>query len=50
MLDVPRYIEFQDLAHTIAGYNSKSNINLIKQAFEYAKEKHGTQIRKSGHP
>lgn len=50
MLNVPKYIEFDDLVNTIASYNKNSNISLITSAFEYAKEKHGDQIRKSKHP
>ncbi len=29
---------------------SKANIKLIKKAYEFAKEKHGNQVRKSGEP
>ncbi len=50
MLDIPKYIEFEELLQTIRRYNPRSDFTLIAKAFEYAKEKHGTQIRKSGHP
>ncbi len=44
------YIEFPELLKNALENNPKVNLDLITKAFEYAKEKHGSQMRKTGHP
>ncbi len=40
--------EYEELLEKIKIYNPNPDENLLKGAFEYAKEAHGTQLRKSG--
>lgn len=50
MNQIKIYPTFEELICNIGLYNKNSNIKLIKTAFEFAKEHHGLQMRKSGHP
>ena len=43
-------ISAQELAALIKQYNPKSNSELIVQAYNYGREKHEGQYRKSGEP
>jgi len=50
MENLPKYIDYIEFENNVLQNNPNSNITLIKKAFNYAKEKHGSQTRKSGHP
>ena len=39
-----------DIIEIMKKNNRKSDIKLIRRTYEFAKEKHGTQLRKSGEP
>ena len=41
---------YQHLEDTVRGYNPSANFQQIRQAYELAREMHGTQMRKDGSP
>ena len=41
---------YQDLEDVIRSYNPAANFAQIRQAYEYARDNHGTQMRKDGSP
>ena len=41
---------YQHLENTVRGYNPSANFQQIRQAYELAREMHGTQMRKDGSP
>ena len=41
---------YQDLEDVIRGYNPSANFAQIRQAYEFARDNHGTQLRKDGSP
>ena len=41
---------YQELEDIIRGYNPSANFAQIRQAYEYARDNHGTQLRKDGSP
>ncbi len=43
-------VTIEDVLEKMKKNNRKNDLKLIKRAYEYAKEKHGTQLRKSGEP
>ncbi len=43
-------IDAQELIDCVLAYNPKSNIGMIKSAYEYGKQKHEGQFRRSGEP
>ncbi|QED22849.1 RelA/SpoT family protein [Candidatus Deianiraea vastatrix] len=46
----PKYITYSDFQSNVVAMNQFADTKKIAHAFEYAKEKHGDQMRKSGHP
>ncbi len=50
MSDVNKNISIDDIIENQKKNYPKSNEDLIKKAYEYAKEHHGNQLRKSGEP
>ena len=41
---------YEHLEKTIRGYNISADLGQIRAAFDYAKERHGTQMRRDGSP
>ena len=41
---------YQHLEDTVRGYNPSANFQLIRQAYEFARDQHGAQLRKDGSP
>ena len=41
---------YQHLEDTVRGYNPSANFQQIRQAYEFARDLHGTQLRKDGSP
>ena len=41
---------YQHLEDTVRGYNPSANFQLIRQAYEFARDLHGAQLRKDGSP
>ncbi len=41
---------YQHLEDTVRSYNPSANFQLIRQAYEFARDLHGTQLRKDGSP
>ena len=41
---------YQHLEDTVRGYNPSANFQLIRQAYEFARNQHGAQLRKDGSP
>ena len=41
---------YQHLEDTVRGYNPSANFQQIRQAYEFARDHHGTQMRKDGSP
>ncbi len=43
-------VTIEDILEKMKKNNRRNDLKLIKRAYEFAKEKHGTQLRKSGEP
>ena len=43
-------ITIDDILKNQKSHNSRANLKLIRKAYDYAKELHGDQLRKSGEP
>ena len=41
---------YQHLEDTVRSYNPSANFQLIRQAYEFARDQHGAQLRKDGSP
>ena len=41
---------YQHLEDTVRGYNPSANFQQIRQAYEFARDLHGPQLRKDGSP
>ena len=48
MIDLEK--RYQELEEVIRDYNPSANFAQIRQAYEYARDNHGTQLRKDGSP
>ena len=42
--------QYQSLEHIVLENNSEANVERLRQAFDYARAHHGSQMRKSGEP
>lgn len=40
--------QYQSLEHIVLENNSEANVERLRQAFDYARAHHGSQMRKSG--